>query len=147
MLRFKRTSYILSSFLFIFFLVGCENLAIDSNFEDIYEEDTLPTVLGTWVKEGNITKLSIVIHENYILFQQPWVGNDGRTATSGNFLLESIDGKNINLLDFDKNVITFEGILKDNTLIVSGLSRIKVFSAPYEPHDYQFWNGTYIKVE
>ena len=153
MFRCKFASYLLFSLLFAIILFGCENVLPDYNpvgdSDPVVDTDEpLSIIIGTWVEEdSNRVQLTIKITSAIVLFQQPYFADDSITVTYGNFRLESYVGTNINILDYDNEIVTFSGTIVNDRLIISGLDRIKWTALPYEPRDFRFWNGTYIKLE
>jgi hypothetical protein len=152
MLRPKLASYVLFSLLFAVILSGCEIINTGNDPGDNDDPpgdnyDPLSIILGTWVEDSIGVKLSIKITNYNVLFQLPWAVDPSITVTNGNFRLESYDGTNINILDYDDEIVTFTGTVVDDKLSVSGLNAIKWTAPPFDRRDYRAWNSTYVWAE
>ena len=74
-------------------------------------------------------------------------GNLNGIVTHGNFIISSYNGEIFKLLDYDGKEVLFTLIITDNKMTVSGLNAIKWTAPPYDPRNFNQWNGTYTKGE
>lgn len=136
--------------LFIINFIACQNFNESGNKNEYNRQNGentsdnyLQTISGTW--KGTDSSYSFIITNTNVLFQYPNPVPPGATVTYGNFQCFFYDGTTVRIHDYDNNVISFNAIIVDDTLTISGLNTIKVFNEPFESRDYRPWNTTYTK--
>jgi hypothetical protein len=122
---------------------GCS----DGTNNEKEKSNYLTSIEGKWDKDDGTYNVRFEINNRIVVFWQLSYIKENSYDSAGSFVFSSEEEGTINILDYNKNVVSFSVRNENGQLIVSNLNQIRIFNEPLEPRDYRFWNGKYKKVE